>query len=1368
MRKFLSLALLISFTFYVSKSQINDLLFRRISPADGFTFGSIRSIDEDQNGFIWFAAEDGLYRYNSRSIDKYIHKKDDPYSIPANNIYSVFNDKAGKLWIGSVKGLSFFDEEREIFITPEWKLPFDNHVPMDIRSIIENSDGKKVILSDLVGIFQLNEQEDSIIPIILKFEAAEDYPTEIIFDNNQNLCIGTKLGYFYRSAPPYKEFSIFYHNRKDKIQAILQDNNTYWIGYELSGIDHINDLGTIIDTYQKSEGSNTRLPNNSVRSIAKDRENRIWIGTYKGLAVINKRVSTMIQKTPYNYLPHNSVHSLKTDSKGGVWIGTWSGGLAHVGKHDIQFTYYQLPFQSNALNNHVISSFEHTHDGDIWISTEDGGLNRFNRKEKTFDFYKIRTRKHGTVNIKTLCFDEKNTLWIGAYANGLWSFNIDSKKFTHHNIFPAERISIYTLCLIGNTLWMGSWGDGIYSYNITNGELINYISDPADSNSVSSDYIRCIVVDSYEGLWIGTQSGLNYKPKGSDHFKRFFFNTSEKENINHDEIYSVLEDSNGNIWIGTGGNGLDILDPETGKLTNISKTHGLPGNNVYGVLEDNKGNFWISTENGITCYTPELQKFKYYNKDDGLQGDQFKPNAAFKTKNGEFLFGGSNGFNLFNPDLLSENPIPPTVFITNLEINNKKVTLSDPDSPLKKAIHTVHALKLKPRQNSLSLEFVANNFIQPYKNRFKYRMLNYQNDWIDSGTEGKATFTMIPPGSYTFEVWGSNNDGVWSLEPARLKIDIQYPFWKSKLAYLIYLSLLIFSIWLIRREIIFRQQLKNEILIEKVQRENEEKLHQLKLQIFTNISHEFRTPLTLILSPLEMIIDKKYYDNDTKEHLAMIQRNAQRLRMLINQIIDFRKLELNKIEYSPLNTDVIALCLEVCNHFRVHAKDKAISFTLTSAFNKYELEADPDKLDKIVFNLLSNAFKFTPEGGDISLKIEEAKAPASDQISFSTFPELTGQVLAIRVANSGKGIANDEIPRIFERFYKSPTGTLQGAGIGLHLCREYTKLHQGAITVENRNEKGTVFSVLLPLKARGTISESNNLILERWSNESPDTTAETLTSGDDVIVKKDYRYAVLVVEDNHDMRKQIHDLLKNDYKVILASNGTQGFEIAKAVFPDIIISDVIMPGINGLDFCKQVKEDFLTSHIPVILLTALSETDNQISGLETGADAYIVKPFNNELLQVQIKNLIASREQLKKIFSVSSEKWADDKNLTLRDKNLIDKSFQIIETHLLDSGFSVEQLSALLGISRSSLHRKMKALTNQSANEFIRYVRLKKAIKLMKDGDLNIDEIGFAVGFNSHSYFSQCFKKQYGVTPSVYVNEIKLKRNEFNDSSFKS
>jgi ligand-binding sensor domain-containing protein/signal transduction histidine kinase/DNA-binding response OmpR family regulator len=1345
---------------FATSGQADEFLFRKISPPEGFTYGNIKTIAEDNKGFIWFGTEHGLYKYDSRKLEKYT-RQNRPYSIQGDNVEKVLKDNRGRLWVLTTEGISIFNEQIQGFVPVRLKSQDDERPGMEYTEIIENSAGELFVVR-YYKIYRLNLKDSLIQSVDIRFRDDTDAVSQAFFDNNDKLWIGTIKGCIYRSQPPYHDFEYICHHRTDRIQSICQDNATLWIGYEFKGADHINQQGLIIEYYSETNITKNRLPSDRVRSIVKDASNRVWIGTYNGIALITRDDTHIIKKDFYNNLPHNSVHSLFVDSKNGLWTGTWSGGLAYLNTNDNQFIHFNRNQDHKSINSNIVISFCEDSNNNIWIATEDGGLSKFKPREKEFESYSVDGQAEGPSNIKCIVADKNNRIWIGTFGKGLWTFNPVTGRYEKASILNSDINNIYAILPQERGIWIGTYGTGLYFFDNESGRLTEYQNDLTNPSTISSRYIRVLLSDSYGGLWVGTQNGLNYKASGSESFNRYFLNNTVGLSISNNQIFALFEDSKGQIWIGTGGGGANCYHPGSGSITVLKKSDGLAGNIVFGILEDKQGNIWFSTENGISRYSPDIHQFKNFTVEDGLQGKQFNPSAAFASGKGEFFFGGPNGFNIIHPENLAENPVAPDVLITSLEINNEKVNT---DSPVISSLYPVNGngrLKLNHQQNTLTFEFVSNNFIQPAKNQFKYRMINYQDEWINTGAEGKAIFTKVPPGNYTFEVIGSNNDGIWSTEPTVLEINIMNPFWRTKLAYLIYFMIALVSAWAIRKEIVLRNKLKSQLLIEKVQRENEEKLHQLKLQFFTNISHEFRTPLTLILSPLENIMSKKYHDTYTKEHLSMIQRNAQRLKMLINQIIDFRRFELGKIEYIPVKSDIVQLCMGICGHFEVYARDKSISFSLVSSFKKFETEIDPEKFDKIIFNLLSNAFKFTPEGGNISVKIEETEIPApGEKVDFSTNPDLKGKVLAIRISDTGPGIPVNQIPNIFERFNRVIPGShSQGTGIGLNLAREYTRLHGGAITVERLPEKGVTFSVLIPQKENQKTGEQKSGILKYWIEKDAVETREPESQLETTSAKKDHSTSVLVVEDNIDMQKQIKHLLMYDYKVVTASNGIQGLELAKEIYPDIIVSDVVMPGIDGIELCKRIKDDLQTSHIPVILLTALSEDDKHIVGLETGADAYIVKPFDNKVLMAQIRNLLKSRERMQKSYRESEEKWATDSNLSQREKSFVEKSELIVEKHLLNPNFSVDHLADELGVSRSSLHRKLRVLTNQSATEFMRYVRMKKALKLMKEGNLNIDEIGFAVGFNSHSYFSQCFKKLYGKTPTEYQAELKMNKQE--------
>ncbi|MGD9555797.1 MAG: two-component regulator propeller domain-containing protein [Mangrovibacterium sp.] len=1333
-----------------AEAQSYDLQFRNVSPQGGLTYSSVKAIAEDAHGFMWFGTEHGLFRYNTTTIQKYIHQQEDPHSIPSNNVLHLFKDRSGRLWISTYGALCFFDEGRQDFTTVRLKEEPPSRSSSTIRQVLQNQKGDLFTLH--AGQFSRLNLRDSVFEALpLQLADESDALTHASFDATDNLWIGTDKGYIYSSQPPYRDFSLFCHVQESSVRCMNKDNNTLWIGYEWGGVDHVNEQGLLIEHYDQRNTGATHLPHNRVRQIVKDQENRIWIATYSGLLTVSKSGNQLIRRNTYNKLPHNSIHSMFIDSRNSVWIGTWSGGVAYYSVYDHQFLHFNMNREGDdlSMNSNVVSSFAEEPDGTIWIGTENGVLNRFDRKENSFTPFIIQRASTGTGNIKCVALDHDNRLWVGTLSNGLWYFDRQAQQFRQVDIFQAPIVNLYAILPDENGLWLGTYNIGLFYYDFNTQKVTAFRPDPTDPKSISSIQIRAVFKDSYGGLWVGTHSGLNYKPKGSNNFIRYYYNGTKGQRISNNEVFAIWEDHSGKIWIGTAGGGVDCYDPETRQFTNLTPREGLAGYNVYGILDDNSGNLWFSTDNGISCYHPNENTFKNYSQKDGLQGNQFNPGAAFKCRDGSMLFGGPNGFNLCMPNAIKTNPFVPEVILTNLFVNNKKMIPGDPDSPLRQSISLLEKVELNYFQNSLIFEFVSNNYIQAQKNQFRYRLLNYEDNWQEAQNEGRAIFTKIPPGTYTLEVVSANNDGIWASTPTRLEVTIFPPLWLTGYAYAFYFLMFVTILWFIRKEVIVRKELKEQLLLERVTRENEEKLHQMKLQFFTNISHDFRTPLSLILSPLEDMLSDPALSPKANGDLSMIQRNARRLRRLIDQLLDFRKLEFNKAVYTPAYADINGLCREICRDFEMYACDKSISFHFESSVPKAKIIFDPDKMDKVIFNLLSNAFKYTPEHGEISLYAEVTTVGEEmSHFDYATDPLPAGTVLLIRVKDNGPGIEKGELANIFERFYQSPGFPSQGTGIGLHLCREYVRMHQGTILVQSSPGHGSVFSVLIPFRTEDRLISGTEQEKETWAVQQPDPDDELLSDERQI-------HSILLVEDNPEMQKYIRRLLKEEYRVLVAGNGLQGFEMANELYPDLVISDIMMPGMDGFELCRKLKEDLRTSHIPVILLTALSETDKKVSGLKTGADAYLTKPFDNKLLKAQIANLLAARRRMQQAFTESQEKWEADANVMPPDRKLMDKAIAIVDKHILDANFTVEQLAAELNMSRSSLHRKMRALTSQSATEFIRYIRLKKAIKLMKEGNYNIDEVGYAVGFNSHSYFTQSFKKQFGKTPSAYLNDQK-------------
>lgn len=1332
--------------------QSNDIHFRLISPKGGFSYNEIRNITEDGKGSIWFSTQDALYSYNSSELKKHRNFREGRHTYSLANVRNLHYDTSGKIWIATNSGLYCYDEDTEQFFRKQFYDREGSVISNNVAKVFQDNEDRFFIISDnnLFNIIAGTEIAEKL-PIDLREQY--DSPSQACIDRYGNLWLGTRRGFLYKAVPPYQTFKLIIQRQTSRIVDICFDNDSLWIGYEWHGVDCIDTTGKVIEHYDYESKGKLHLPFNRVRRIIKDIDDNIWIATSLGLQVLRSDKEYSTTYTTSDGLPNRSVFELFADSKNGIWVGTFSGGLVYYNRYDNNFNHYQKTPDPNSLSANIVSSFSEDAKGNIWIGTENGEINLFNQDRNTFSKLAISEGERKTDNIKALEFDRFDRLWIGTSYYGLWYK--DNDAIYHFDRFDDQRISFYSIQATKDGLWLGSNKYGLFFYSFIDDQLKNFRANELNPLGLSHNTIFALYLDSKQNLWIGTKKGLCKLEAGQSNFKRYFNNEANEHGLSSNVIYAINEDINGTIWIGTEGGGINKFDRN--EFTHYTVDDGLSGNSVYGIQIDKAGIIWLSTDNGISSFNSETLQFRNFIADDGLQGNQFSPGASFKSKTGDIWFGGSNGFNVFKPQNIRLNPIPPRTIITSLYINDSKVNISDPQSPLKKSLNNTNKIILNHNQNSLTFGFVADNYLLPSKNQFKYRLLYYSDQWHVAGKDLFATYTKIPSGHYIFEVISCNNDGIWNKNPTRLEIYIKKPIWRTWYAYLVYMIIIALIGFFTSKELILRQNLKNQIKVGKLQLEHDEKLHKAKTQFFTNVSHEFRTPLTLILSPLENVLSHNLTGNDLTSNLTVMRRNARRLKRLIEQVIDFRKIELGNLPFNPVETDIVKLAQEVWDCFKVNANDNNINFTLESELSSIPIIVDSDKMDKVFSNLLSNAFKYTPAEGSISLVISIDKSPnnpISEGIYSIVGDDLHEAAISIEVSDSGSGIPEERLPHLFERFYRSENHEVPGMGIGLHMVLEYTKMHGGQIIVNSIVDQGSSFKILLPFKHDGEIVRDAG-VNETYQAKLKATSMED-SKGKDAIPGMQCA-CILFVEDNADFRNYIKKLLTPRYKVITAINGQQGFEMAVELNPDIIISDVMMPVMDGFQLCNEIKQEIKTSHIPVILLTSLSETDKHIEGLQTGADGYVTKPFNEELLISQVENLLLSKERLRNYFIESKSKWSKEINKHSSDRNLVEKAVGIVEDNLLNVSFSIDLFAEELNLSRSSLHRKLKALTNQTASEFITYIRLSKALKIFKSGNTNIEEVGFSVGFNSHSYFTRCFKKQFGESPKEYIQNMGLK-----------
>lgn len=1329
----------------------NEYFFERKSPNAGFAFNELNTIIEDKNGEIWFGSTKGLYKYNSQKIERYLLTNIKGQLILSSYINKLYVDDAKTLWVCTNRGLCTFNSITNSF--DERNLQHKNFLQdteINTQNIVQASDSIYFIIINS-QLYKYNIERNK-----LQSQPTDNASTNLRFksiakDTAGNIWVGSVSGQIFVADSSLTSFYLFAKYRNGLVNTFCIDDDFLWVGYTNNGVDKISKEGKLIKHYGKEELGNFKLQDNRIRKIIKRKNGDIWIATFMGIHILSNGSSESVMADQFNNLPDNSIYELMEDSKEGVWIGTWAGGLGYYSDFNYHFRHIKkIPFDSNLSKNNI-SSFAEDRNGIIWIGSETAGLKTYNKKKHQFESYNITSATGDLISAKYIAIDKNERIWIGTFDNGVWYKDKNKDLFTQldDNRIKAMKI-IHKILITDDGLWIGSHGQGITFYDPKTKNATNYKFDPNKPEGLPSNHIWCITKDSMDNIWLGTDKGICVKTPESSSFKLL----APNDKSNQKTIYTLCEVNAEEIWAGTKEKGILTINKKSLDIKPLDIEWNKMRPEIYNLITDNSGNVWITSDQGIQLYNIASGNLQYFDENDGVLGKNFNPNACIKASSGELYFGSSYGFNVIQPQTILVNPFRPSVYISDIKINNIPFAKTKVKFANSNYLPELNTLTLTHDQNTINFGFVANNYLKSSNNKFKYRLVNYQDNWTNLETKSEVGFTKIPPGKYTLEVLASNNSDLWSNEPYTLKITIASPIWLTTYAYIFYFLILMGVAYLLIKESRYRAKMQKTLLVERFRHDAEEKLFQEKQKFFTNISHEFRTPLTLILSPLNILYE--YFKNDphTAEHLTIIRRNADRLLRLTNEILDFRLIETGRIKLKLKPTDVINVCKNAYDCFAWAAIEKEINYIFSSKYEELFLNIDADKIEKIIYNLLSNAFKFTQEKSQIIVSIDSRYLNEDDyEQKFSTGTKFIGDCLEIRVKNYGKGILNEDLPLIFERFSTKNEQLTAGTGLGLHISQEYIRLHGGNIIVDSIENKETTFIVNIPLDEPLNISKHSIIVQPNFDDFRTETTDR---SEDLKLEVTPSEVVILLIEDHMDLRKYLKNILSNTYKVLTASNGIQGYEIALEITPNIIISDVMMPGMDGFALTKKLKENPKSKHIPIILLTALNDTASEIDGISKGADSFLVKPVDEKLLFAHISRLIEDRKQIKQDLANSQTLKEGQQPKSFDKLNFIEKMEFIILENLQNPQFSVEQLSERLNTSRSSLHRKLKKDTNQSVTEFIREMRLKKAIELMKTKKYNLDEIGFYVGYNSHSYFTRSFKKMYGKTPKEFYDELKL------------
>lgn len=1359
------------FTLISVNAQYQDLHFDHITTDDGLSRSSVTCIMQDNRGYMWIGTFNGLNRYDGYNFYVYQYNQSDPQSISHNYISSMIEDHEGRLWVGTSDGLNCYNRVTDNFkryrhTNNNSKSISDNQIEV----IFEDSKKRLWIGTRNGGLNLFERKSKSFVHYVHdknnNKSLSSNFIREIFEDSNGNLWIGhwngaidifdDKRNEFYHLSNQGKKLT------NSAITSIVEsEDKNLWIGTQGDGLYRIKySKGEVqvINHYLYNPNQKNGITGNIILSLMIDHNQKLWIGTEdKGLNILDIKKGTF-----YNYktnlfdrssLNNNSIYSIYEDKNGNIWIGTYAGGINLIVNGKAYFQYYKhIPGIKNTLSNNIINCFLEDKDKNIWIGTGGGGLNYWDRKNNKFVQYVLKNRSINGDIIMCLYEDSNHNLWIGTWADGLYKFDRKTKSFLQ---FTKEKNGLASNNIFQiiegkkGELWLCTFWGGLTYFNIETQSAKIYNTE--NSGLMDND-VRTIAKDSYGNLWIGTDVGVNVFNPAKGTFKSYRHNNYNKNSLSKGFVSCIIQTVDSSIWIGTTG-GLDKFDRKTNSFSHFTTSNGLPSNEIMTIVEDNNGMLWISTTKGISRFNPKSGVFKNYDVTDGLQGNEFNARSGLKTSKGEILFGGNNGFNIFQPEKLRDNLSIPPVYISDFKIFNKSVPIGGKDSPLQKNITETKELVLSYKHSVFSFGFVALNYNSPEKNQYAYMMEGFDKFWNYVGTNRTATYTNLDPGVYTFRVKASNNDGIWNETGASIKIIIEPPFWKTWWAYIIESLLIITIIYFILNYYISRQRLRNALKMEHLELEKMYEIDQMKSQFFSNISHELHSPLTLILSPLEKLITSEQIEEKIQNSLKIIYRNALRLKRMTNQLKDLNKIETGDLKLCLSKGDIIYFIKECSNSFQDYAIDHYIDFEFVSSHDEYIAWFDPDKLDKIIYNLLSNAFKFTPDNGKIIIYVNIISSKIMADSNGDN--DKASQYIEISVQDNGIGIPEDKIEHIFKRYYHLEEHNghrYEGSGIGLAFVYELVNLYKGKIFVDSKVGEGTKFTVQIPIDEH--YLEENQLVAKFNVNTSllfSDTSSMRANE-----LKNKYKLhnipVILIIEDDKEIRDYIKNSFDVNYRVHEAEDGQIGYKKAIQIIPDLIITDIKMREIDGITLCKKLKNDERTSHIPIIILTSYSSQEYQIKGLTYGADVYLPKPFSINVLEAYIINLLDSRKKLQEKFSREFIYGPSKISITDIDAKFLKNLVETIEEHISDEKFNADVLSQKIGMSRMQLYRKLRGLTDQTVHEFIRNIRLKHAVQLLEQKKMTITEVAYAVGFNDLTYFARCFKKQYGKSPSEYIS----------------
>ena len=1307
------------------------LNFRLLTVNEGLSQNTVWSMAQDANDRIWIGTSDGLNRYDGYHVVAYYHDANDSLSLANNQITSLYVDKKKTVWAGTLVGLSRYNPQTDTF-----QNFVDSERPFQVLAMLDVAQSDTLFCATNLGLLFFDMQKECLYP----YQPLENKVVNTLCQTENGLLVGTLSGLYHFSFLTGMCEKIEGEWADAPIASVIFDPDTkdYWMACQKEFIYCLDSHWRVKKKIRLDENVFHFTPANTIRLLKRHTDGTIWAATTEGLFSLTSEggIGDSVLSI--------SIRSLLIDNQGGLWVGTHYDGVKYYHPFAPTFRVWTSGQDARSLNDKIVSCIvEDPLTRNLWIGTNDGGVNYYDVRTGKFIYYRSGNLGKGlrSNNIKAILPDEEGNVYVGTHSGGLSYIHTKTGEVENFSIpgMEAENNSCYSLLDNGDNLYVGSMVGLMHfdkhSKRFTPCELVH------DYPELSNILVWSLFRDSSNRLWIGTEKGL-YVHQAGKPLRQLTETVGNSQT--YITAYCIHEDVNKHIWVAS-TNGLFHYAPDMRQVAQYTIHDGLSNNCLYGILEDNARCLWLSTNKGLSCFDTDSKRFYNYTQKDGLSHNEFNVYGYCKGTDGTFYFGSLNGITYFSPFQFMENPFMPLPQIVGVSLRNRPVTYEQSED-----LQIYWNEQKQPAgirysfdQRDLRLSFVVPNYLSNRRNVFAYRLKGYDNDWSYTDAQ-RVNYSNLPPGRYTFQLRAANNSGKWCEGVTEFSVRVApmwYQTWYVRLFFV--LCALGIAGWVVYYYLM-RQKMKMQLQIQELKYRKDQEVNTEKVRFYMNMSHELRTPLTLILAPLENIMKREsLLSENMRNDLKYIYRNCQRLLHIIDQLLSFRKAEAGALPLQVEKTEVKEWTGQLFLLFRKQSERRHIDYLFNSDIQEgVLLPMDKKYVETMLVNLLSNSFKFTPEKGRIELSVWEKE----DTFGF-------------RVKDTGKGIPVSKIDKIFERFYQVNENE-KGTGIGLSLVKCLVDRHHGEITVSSEVSKGTEFCISLPKRMEvytqaevaqqpsGTTSSALLPIeLDMPSEEAEEMYQEEENDEADGAE----RSVILLVEDNVEMMAFLKKLLQGRYAILSASNGKEAIELLGEQKVDLLLSDVMMPEMDGIQLCKHIKRNIQTSHVPVILLSAKNSVDDQTMGLDVGADDYIGKPFSISVLKGKINNILKARERLRQYYSQTID--IDTAKMTSNelDNEFLSNCIRIIEENLSSDKFSTDKLAEILAMSRSNLYLKMNAICGETPGNFIRRIRLNKACRLLLEKRYTVSEIGFQTGFSSPSYFTAIFKKHVGMLPTEYI-----------------